>query len=199
MGLEQKSCCATIKGVEWVGTLHLDSKVLEFRCSGCVWNVPLGTGTRARNEAGMLVVSRGPKKASFQLKAKTDHWVKKILHPPTRPEKLGVKSGQSYVLVGGTPAFAKELRAAGLRETEHVSSADLVFMFLPSKAELKRFDDHYQRSKTATHFWIVWPKGVEAIRQADVIANAKELGMGPGKVMSFDDSLTAMRFTKRAR
>src|SRR5581483_11903641 len=89
------------------------------------------TGVRAADGLLKLEFPDGP--AELELGAAAEKWAHRILHPPSRLDKLGVKEGLSARLVGEFDAdFRAEL------ETRKVQSAgkekcDLVF-FAASKA-----------------------------------------------------------------
>ena len=100
MGLEQKNCVAIIKNAESTGSLHVDSNELSFRSADLKWSIKVGKGTSARAEDGDLVVRRGSKSATFQVGSKAEKWVDKVLHPPSRGKKLGLKSGARYAISG---------------------------------------------------------------------------------------------------
>ncbi|MEM6469066.1 MAG: hypothetical protein AAF802_05810 [Planctomycetota bacterium] len=197
MGLEHKDCLAVIKNEEHRGSLHVDSQKLEFRSSGIRWEVPVGKGTRARHESGFLIVTRGSKKAQFETGDQSEKWVEKTLNPPSRLTKLGTKTGQTFWLSDEETDLEEELVAAKLSRVKQVPRCNLAFVFVDSESQLGVFERTYRRVKQGTHLWVVWPKGINSIRQADVIGAARVLGMGPGKVMAFDDYRTAMRFTKK--
>src|SRR5689334_22803636 len=65
--------------------------------------------------------------AEFELGAAAEKWAHKILHPPSRLEKLGVKAGTKLRIVGQVETgFLREAKAAGA--TTSGSKSDLVFV-----------------------------------------------------------------------
>lgn len=198
MGLELKKCHATIKDVDLTGTLHVDSKELKFRNKGVLWSVKVGKGTKAKASGGILTVSRGSKSATFSIGGKAEKWAGKILNPPTRSTKLGLKSGQRYLIKGNFDStFIEEVDACGLVVVRSAKSCDIAFVLMNLSAELKTLETIATSSSPGTHIWAVWPKGVDSICQSQVISSARKFGMGPGKGISFDDVYSAMRFTKK--
>ena len=198
MGLELKNCRATIKGASITGKLHVDSNQLEFRGGEIEWKLPVGKGTRAKVADGNLTVSRGTKSAIFAIGANAGKWAEKVRNPPSRVTKLGIKAEQRFFLKGKFDApFPAEVQDAGLRQTRTIKSCDVAFVMLKAKSDLKSLDAVLKSSVAGVHTWAVWPKGVESIKQSDVMATAKAHGMGPGKGISFDDVHSAMRFTKK--
>ncbi|MEM9410730.1 MAG: hypothetical protein AAGA30_06425 [Planctomycetota bacterium] len=198
MGLELKTCPASISGLKSVGKLYVDSNELEFRSKQITWTVKTGKGTRAKVIDGDLRVSRGSKSATFAIGDEAARWADKILHPPNRITKLGLKRGQKYVIKGKfESAFHEEISEAELQPVRQLKSCDLVFVLLTSTSDLKIFKKALAHSNPGTHLWTVWPKGVDSIKQADVIGTARQFGIGPGKGISFDSTHSAMRFTKK--
>ena len=198
MGLELKNCRATIKSVTATGALHVDSNELKFCSKDMVWSVRVGKGTKAKVSDGNLNVARGAKSASFAIGAKADQWAEKVLNPPTRATKLGLKSEYACFVKGDfDSAFESEIAANGLKLVRSAKSCDIAFVLLTTKPDLKVFDKFIASTSVGTHVWAVWPKGVEAIRQGDIIAIARKNGIGPGKGISFDETHSAMRFTKK--
>src|ERR1700733_561003 len=91
------------------------------------------TGVHAAGGVLKLEFAEGP--ALFELGAAAEKWARKILHPPTRLEKLGVKPGLAIAVEG-------ELEAEFLREIGGVVSAkaraDLLFFAVQKTAGLVR-------------------------------------------------------------
>lgn len=198
MGLELKQCKAVIKAVKATGKLHVDSKQIEFRAKDVRWSVQVGKGTSAKVDGNKLVVRRGSKTATFDVGAKAEKWADKVVNPPTRATKLGLKSGSKVLLRGGLEdSFAQELSAHGLVSVKSVKTCDIAFVKLNKAADFKVFDSVASSCATGVHIWAIWPKGIEAVGQGQVIGRAREHGMGPGKKISFDETCTAMRFTKK--
>src|SRR5580658_9872149 len=66
------------------------------------------TGVHAAGGVLKLEFADGP--ALFELGAAADKWARKILHPPTRLEKLGVKPGLAIAVEGDLDAgFLREI------------------------------------------------------------------------------------------
>ena len=198
MGLELKSCHAEIKGTTYTGKLHVDATSFEFRSAELNWTVPVGKGTHANAIDGKLSVRRGSKSASFAIGDAAEKWVSKILNPPTLGKKLGLKPGLKYLILGGNDdVLTREVNNIPLNKTSRLEASNIVFVFLNATSDLKRFQKALDGVAAGTHIWAIWPKGVESIRQRDVIGIAKENGIGPGKGISFDVARSAMRFTKK--
>ena len=198
MGLELKKCNAEIKGQTFVGNLHIDSNEFEFRAPELRWSVKVGKGTSAKIHEGKLRVRRGTKSATFLIGTKAEKWADKILHPPNRATKLGLKPGLTFVLRGKfETSFKNELIDQGLKSVRTINSCEIAFVMMWKSSELKLLEKVLSACQARTHVWAVWPKGIDAVRQGEVIATARTHGLGPGKGIAFDEICSAMRFTKK--
>src|SRR6476660_770177 len=95
--------------------------------------IPLATVTRATAVDGWLklrVGGRDGKDVELALGSRASKWAQRILHPPSRLDKLGVKPGMRVRLLGGVDAaFANDLAKAGATVVKRAGGApaDLVF------------------------------------------------------------------------
>jgi hypothetical protein len=112
-------------------------------------------------------------------------------------DKLGVKAGQRICVLGMEDvAFLKDL-AAIAPDAAHGKlrkESDLIFLAaedLKSLARIESLEPHMQRNGA---IWIVYPKGQQHIREADVRAAGKLAGFTDNKVCRFSDTHTALRF-----
>jgi hypothetical protein len=152
------------------------------------------TGVHAAGGVLKLEFAEGP--ALFELGAAAEKWARKILHPPTRLEKLGVKPGLAIAVEG-------ELEAEFLREIGAVvsakASADLLFFAVQKTAGLARIGKLTARLNPRGALWVVYPKGVAAIREIEVIEAGRAAGLKDNKVASFSATHTALRFALPVR
>ena len=152
------------------------------------------TGVHAAGGILKLEFAEGP--AFFELGAAAEKWARKILHPPTRLEKLGVKPGLAIVVEG-------ELDAGFLREIGELAGAkakaDLLFFAAQKTADLARIAKLKTRLKPRGGLWVVYPKGVTAIREIEVIEAGRAAGLKDNKVASFSPTHTALRFALPVR
>jgi hypothetical protein len=152
------------------------------------------TGVQAAGGVLKLEFADGP--ALFEIGAAAEKWARKILHPPTRLEKLGVKPGLAIAVEG-------ELEAAFLREIGEVtgtkSKADLLFFSAQKTADLARIAKLKARLNPRGALWVVYPKGVAAIREIEVIEAGRAAGLKDIKVASFSSTHTALRFALPVR
>jgi len=73
-----------------MGKAHLDTAALQFRSADLKLSVPFTDMSKVAARAGVLSVTFGGGTASFDLGAAAPKWADKILHPPSRLQKIGV-------------------------------------------------------------------------------------------------------------
>ena len=163
----------------------------EFRLK-----IPFSTIKSVKAASGELRVQTAEGLAVFQLGAAAEKWREKILHPKSRIEKLGVKSGQKVLLLGEFQAeFLRELGSL----TKSVSKGDAspdsewIFFAADSKSDLARLSKISKSMKGAA-LWIVYPKGQKQITENDVLAAGRKAGLKDVKVVGFSPSHTALKF-----
>jgi len=121
--------------------------------------------------------------------------VGRILHPPTRLDKLGVKPGLAYRLAGEFDSgFAAELAAGGANPAKGRGKADLIFYAAERTADLDGVARLIAGMQPAGGLWVVYPKGVAAIREIEVLEAGRAAGLKDVKVASFSATHTALRF-----
>lgn len=112
-------------------------------------------------------------------------------------DKLGVKPGLRVCVLGvEDAAFLKDLGASapGAAHGKLQKESDLIFLGaedLKSLARVKSLEPHMNRNGA---IWVVYPKGRQHIREADVMAAGKSAGFTDNKVCRFSDTHTALRF-----
>lgn len=132
---------------------------------------------------------------------------RKLAKKPREPErdyshrtlldKLGVKPGQSICVLGvGDAAFLRDLAAIapGAAHGKPQKGSDLIFLAaesLKSLARIQLLERHMQRNGAV---WVVYPKGQQHIREADVMAAGKSAGFTDNKICRFSETHTALRF-----
>jgi hypothetical protein len=143
---------------------------------------------RFHTEEGPAVLELGPA---------AEKWAEKILHPKSRTEKLGVKSGMQVATVGSFDAdFQKELRAIAkdVSEGKIAEDTELIFVAAESAKGLSALAKITKSVKGATGLWIVYPKGKKEITENDVIGAGRKTGLKDVKVVGFSPTHTALKF-----
>jgi hypothetical protein len=141
--------------------------------------------------AGMLHLNFAGGSAKLELGAAAEKWAGKILNPPSRADKLGVKPGLSVRVVGEfDAAFLAELGASEKAKKE----ADLVFFAASERKELAQVGKLTGGLKPAGALWVIYPKGVKEIREVEVIEAGRAAGLKDVKVCSFSATHTGLKF-----
>jgi hypothetical protein len=177
------------------GKAQLETDVLVFRGDFRL-SIPFKDMKAVQADDGWLTITLATGPVSLELGPAAPRWAQKILHPPSRIDKLGVKAGMRIVLAGlADQAFRDELA----QRTAEVSSrprkeADLIFLAAETKAALKKISALRDSLKPAGAVWVVFPKGVLPITEADVLAAGREAGLTDVKVVRFSPTHTALKF-----
>jgi hypothetical protein len=109
----------------------------------------------------------------------------------SRIDKLGVKPGMR-VRVDGLDELLPELAE---RDAAHVDrDADIVFLRVDSRDHLGDVPAAWGRVAERGALWIVYPRGVAAVTQNDVLAAGRAAGLLDVKVVRFSDTHTGLRF-----
>ena len=148
-------------------------------------------------EDGLLMLKFEGGEASLELGKAAQKWAEKILHPPSRLDKLGVKSGISLRLIGDFNAdFLDELRARNIAWSEGNSKAksDLLLYSATAAADLNRLPKLLPAMQPDGALWVVYPKGVTAIREIEVLESGRAAGLKDTKVAAFSATHTALKF-----
>ena len=150
-----------------------------------------------RAEGGVLTLEFEGGPASLELGAAAAKWADKILHPPSRLDKLGLKPGLSIRLIGAFDAdFLDEMRGRNLAWSEGASKAKsgILLYAASSAADLGRLPKLAASIQPDGAVWVVYPKGVAAIREVGVITAGREAGLKDVKVAAFSSTHTALKF-----
>jgi hypothetical protein len=112
----------------------------------------------------------------------------------SRSQKLGIKAGQSVLLVGVTDAhFLAEVQGCGARITR-TGALDLIFCLVETRAALQTLPELAKRLKRDGALWTLRPKGSPHISESDVMKAGKAAGLVDVKVVRFSDTHTAEKF-----
>ena len=151
------------------------------------------TDVQSRDGALALNFPGGP--ATFELGPLADKWAHKILNPPSRLDKLGVKEGSLVTVVGALEkAFLREMQARKAELGIPLSKRDLVFLAAEKAAGLSAIARLSSKLKPDGCLWVIYPKGITAIREAQVLDAGRAAKLKDVKVASFSPTHTALKF-----
>ena len=195
---QELACKMRYEGRTLAGKAYLETDFLLFR-GDVRLRVAFRDLKRVEASGGTLRLAFGESEAALELGAAAAKWADKILHPPSRTDKLGVKAGSSAALVGSfADDFTAELRARGATMVEGRGTADLVFLAAEKARDLERIGKLKGRLLERGALWVVYPKGVPEIREIEVIEAGRAAGLKDTKVASFSATHTALRFSMPA-
>ena len=184
---QEKSCTLDFGGRTFDGKALLETSELVFR-GGTRLKIAFKDMTRVEASDGGLRIDFPAGTATFHLGDSAPKWAGKILHPPSRLDKLGVKQGMRISWIGAPdPDFQNEANQRGTLFDE--TNPELTFLAAAHASDLAKLPD--------PPFWVVYPKGVLHIREIDVINAGRAAGLTDVKVASFSPTHTALKFVSR--
>jgi hypothetical protein len=118
-------------------------------------------------------------------------------YPRSRLEKLGVKDTFVVSVIDvDDDSFLRELdgRAAAIATGKKPrAKSDLIVFAVTAKPALDRLTALRASIVPAGAIWVLWPKGRKELREDDVRNAAKAQGLVDVKVMSFSETLSALK------
>jgi hypothetical protein len=192
------ACTLTCDGKTSRGTAWLEQKELVFRGPTRL-AIPLASISSAIARDGTLQVRFGDRSAELTIGTAAPKWASRIMNPPSRLDKLGVKSGMAIAAIGiGEPAFMEEAAERAGKIARSAPRAgepvDLIFLGASDRAALARLVPLSKLIRPHGAIWVVRPKGRREITEADTMAAGKRAGLVDVKVVSFSDTHTAEKF-----
>ena len=187
---QERECTLETGGRRFEGKALLETSELIFRGSIRL-KILFNRITKVEASDGRLVIQFAGKSAVFHIGDAAPRWAARILNPPSRLDKLGVRSGTRIRWIGPPDAqFAAEARQIGAPMIR--ASPDLTFLNAPLKKDLLQI-----ATLAAGPLWLVYPKGTTAIREQDVLEAGRAAGLTDIKVASFSATHTALKFVPR--
>lgn len=193
----EAAIAARFKGQVATGKARLETEVLYFRGGDLKLAIPFRQMSKVSARNGTLSVTFPGGTAAFELGAAAPRWADKILHPPSRLQKIGVKPDWRVAAIGvDDTAFLGELeRAVALLSIGRtIRNADAIFFGATKEAQLSRLDTLKASLKPNGALWIIRPKGRPEISEAATMAAGKRAGLVDVKVVGFSPTHTAEKF-----
>ena len=190
-------CTVRFKSKTVSGKARLETEVLQF-CGGDLrLSIPFKQMSKITARGGTLSVTFPDGTASFDLGVAAAKWADKILHPPSRLQKIGVKADWRVCAIGvDDTAFLKDLEGAvaQLSIGRVIKEADAIFFGATKEADLTRLEKLKASLKPNGALWIIRPKGRPEISERATIAAGKAAGLVDVKVVGFSPTHTAEKF-----
>jgi hypothetical protein len=194
MGLE--AVCVGRLGEEvGQGKALLETDYVLFR-GPFRFKVPLSEIKKVKAESGQLWLTSKGGALVLDLGSAAQKWADKILHPPQRIDKLGVKKGMQVIMLGTLDkAFHEEVASrTPAIATKARKGSDIVFVAMEKKADLRKLAAARGAIKPNGSIWVVYPKGIQAITEDDIIGAGKATDLADVKVARFSATHTALKF-----
>ena len=174
------------------GKAMLETDFLQFRSDEFRFKALLKDLSEVKSTGDKLAFQFEGKKAALYLGEKdAPRWANKILNPPGRLDKLGVKPESTVHLEGEfESAFVGEVESRSVE----LECADLIFLAVHQKAFLTKAPALATRMRRDAALWIVYPKGRTEIREMDVLNAGRACGLKDVKVVRFSEVETALKF-----
>jgi hypothetical protein len=196
MGAEAK-CLVRVGSRRTPGTARLETDVLQFRGGDVRLSIPFKMMTKVDARGGVLSVTSADGTARFEIGEAATRWADRILHPPSRLEKIGVKPEWRVSAVGvHDGAFLAELEGAVafISIGRVIKPSDAIFFGAARAAELSHLDRLRESLTPSGALWVIRPKGRPEISEAAVMAAGKAAGLVDVKVVAFSATHTAEKF-----
>jgi hypothetical protein len=190
-------CTATFKGRTAKGKARLETEVLQFRSPDLRLDVPFKQVTRAAAARGVLRVTFADGIVAFSIGDAAKRWAEKILHPPTRAQKIGVKPAWvASAIEVDDQSFLDELAAsvARLSVGRPASGSDAIFFGASDASHLAALPRLKAALKPDGALWVIRPKGRPEISEAAVMRAGRAAGLVDVKVVGFSATHTAEKF-----
>jgi len=196
MGAEAM-CTARFKGRKAQGKARLEMDVLQFRSGELKLSILFKQMSKVVARDGTLSVTFPEGTAIFHLGPAAAKWQDKILHPPSRLEKLGAKPEWRVSALGvHDDAFLKELEGvvAYLSIGRVIKASHAIFLAATREAELGRIEKLKASLRPDGALWVIRPKGRPEISEMAVMRAGQAAGLVDVKVVSFSPTHTAEKF-----
>ncbi len=194
MGAEAR-CVGHLNQRSSEGKALLETDYLLFRGDFRV-KVPFQSISNGTAAAGQLSISFEQGTLRLDLGPAAEKWLRKIQHPPSLMEKLGVKPGNDVSVIGiHDEAFLTALEAVSPGWKKRVrKQADFIFLAVESPGDLPQIAQAEAALVPAGALWAVWPKGQKHITASQVMAAGKAAGLVDTKTASFSQTHTALKW-----
>src|SRR5271170_7448667 len=155
---QEANCTLRFQGKTFQGKALLETREILFR-GDLRLNIPFADIQKLDVKNGDLHVRTKNGLAVLQLGAKAQQWQHKILHPKSRAEKLGVKTGGAAAVLGAMPPdFLDELKNNGVQTTTGKVAATSSWIFLSAEksADLSKLNAIRKSMRATAGLWIIY-------------------------------------------
>ena len=156
--------------------------------------IPLASIRGVSGTNGALRVRFDGGDATFVLGAQAEKWAEKIRSPKSLIDKLDVKPEHTVSVVAlDDSEFIESLRARATRVVvgRLAPRSSIIFLGAETPAALSRLEKAAAAMARDGAIWVVHPKGPAGLRDTEIFAEAKRLGLTYTKVARFSATHTA--------
>lgn len=156
--------------------------------------IPLASIRGVTGANGALRVRFDGGDATFVLGAQAEKWAEKIRSPKSLIDKLDVKPEHTVSVVAlDDSEFIESLRARATRVVvgRLAPRSNVIFLGAGTAAALARLEKAADAMARDGAIWVVHPKGAAGLRDTEIFAEAKRLGLTYTKVARFSATHTA--------
>ena len=191
---QEALCKARFENKISQGKALLETDYVLFRGDFRV-KIPFVSITSVQADSAWLKISSTEGTFELQLGPAAEKWKQKILHPPSRLAKLGVKEGMLVSTVGiKDDQLRPEIEHSGANLRDRLTkNSDIIFYGAEQKPALDRLETLSRSIKPNGAIWIVYPKGVRHITEGDVLSAIRAASLADVKVASFSETHTALK------
>lgn len=184
-------CRVDLGGSSAEARVLLETDELIVR-GGMKLRIPFKEMERVAADGGALTFRWKGADARMLVGVQAPKWAEKIRNPKSVIDKLGVKPGQRVTILGDV---GEELAAAVEQRSGDVSrrlrkESDVIFLAATTREELARLETLRSSLAATGAIWVIRPKGIQAIRDGDVIAAARTAGLVDVKVVRVNEALS---------
>jgi hypothetical protein len=152
--------------------------------------IPFGEMKEVQAVKGALTFGWNDRDVRIHVGDDAAKWAEKIRNPKSVADKLGIKAGQRITVLGDLGSTFLEGRGANVSSRLRLET-DIIFLAANDRKDLDRLPRLRESLAPAGAVWVIRPKGIESIRETDVMSSAKAAGLVDVKVVRFSDSHTA--------
>jgi hypothetical protein len=184
------------EGRTYDGEALLETSELVFRGERRLL-IPFAKITAVDVGDAMLHVTFDGGIAIFEVGPQAAQWAEKIRNPKSVVQKIGIKAGHVVsVLHVDDEAFLADLEKAGaaISRGRVRKNSDAIVFGASKRADLDRMATLKDSLRSNGALWVIRPKGVKEITEADSMAAGKAAGLVDVKVVRFSDTHTAEKF-----
>ena len=156
--------------------------------------IPLSSIRNVSGEDGALHVRFSGGSATFVLGQQAEKWAERIRSPKSLIDKLDVKPEHTVSVVAlDDEDFIRTLRERTARVFvgRVAVNSNLIFVGAETVASLARLSKAAATMARDGAIWVVHPKGADGLRDLEIFAEAKRIGLTYTKVARFSATHTA--------